>query len=168
MTDLERAILHIKTRADAWAVKEIEKALSQEGGYCCRTCKHTRINKDGIWCEEPTCQWEQAVTNSEAQELCDDVVSRDMALEKMADYVASGYAVSAEDFEEYSRIICQLPPVTPQSKMGHWEWVQYDYNPKLGNWHCSECHCVVLECVDKEAEGDIPLYKYCPQCGAKM
>lgn len=30
MTDLERAILHIKTRADAWAVKEIEKALSQE------------------------------------------------------------------------------------------------------------------------------------------
>jgi len=102
------------------------------------------------------------------QEPCDDCISRDMALEKMADYVASGYAVSAEDFEEYSRIICQLPPVTPQSKMGHWEWVQYDYNPKLGNWHCSECHCVVLECVDKEAEGDIPLYKYCPQCGAKM
>ena len=30
MTELERAILHIKTRADAWAVKEIEKALSQE------------------------------------------------------------------------------------------------------------------------------------------
>lgn len=30
MTDLERAILHINTRADAWAVKEIEKALSQE------------------------------------------------------------------------------------------------------------------------------------------
>jgi len=30
MTDLERAILHIKTRADAWAVKEVEKALSQE------------------------------------------------------------------------------------------------------------------------------------------
>lgn len=30
MTDLERAIKHIKTRADAWAVKEVEKALSQE------------------------------------------------------------------------------------------------------------------------------------------
>ena len=28
-------------------------------------------------------------------------------LEKMADYVASGYADSAEDFEEYSRIVCQ-------------------------------------------------------------
>ena len=29
MTDLERALLHIKTRADAWALKEVEKALSQ-------------------------------------------------------------------------------------------------------------------------------------------
>ena len=28
-------------------------------------------------------------------------------LEKMADYVASGYADSAEDFEEYSRIVIQ-------------------------------------------------------------
>ena len=50
------------------------------------------------------------------QEPCDDCISRDMALEKMADYVASGYADSAKDFEEYSRIICQLPPVTPKSE----------------------------------------------------
>lgn len=55
-----------------------------------------------------------------------------------------------------------------EPKTGHWEWVQYDYNPKLGNWHCSECRCIVVECVDKEEKGGIPLYKYCPQCGAKM
>ena len=55
-----------------------------------------------------------------------------------------------------------------EPKTGHWEWVQYDYNPKLGNWHCSECRCVVVECVDKNEKGGIPLYKYCPQCGAKM
>lgn len=48
------------------------------------------------------------------QEPCTDAISCDMALEKMADYVASGYADSAEDFEEYSRIIRQLPPVIPQ------------------------------------------------------
>lgn len=47
-----------------------------------------------------------------------DAISREAALEKMADYVASGYADSAEDFEEYSRIICQLPPVTQKS--GKW------------------------------------------------
>lgn len=52
------------------------------------------------------------------QQPCEDVISREAALEKMADYVASGYADSAEDFEEYSRIICQLPPVTPQQKIG--------------------------------------------------
>ena len=39
------------------------------------------------------------------QEPCGDVISRDMALEKIADYVASGYADSVKDFEEYSRII---------------------------------------------------------------
>ena len=48
---------------------------------------------------------------------CEDAISRDMALEKMADYVASGYADSAEDFAEYSRIICQLPSVNPTSNV---------------------------------------------------
>ena len=59
-------------------------------------------------------------------------------------------------------------PLEQEPKTGHWEYVQYDYNPKLGNWNCSECRCVVIECVSKEDEGGIPLYKYCPQCGAKM
>ena len=31
--ELEDAIRHIKTRADAWAVKEIEEALEQEPKY---------------------------------------------------------------------------------------------------------------------------------------
>lgn len=62
----------------------------------------------------------------------------------------------------------QQPSVIPQPKTGHWEWVQYDYNSKLGDWHCSECKSVVIECVSKEEKGGIPLYKYCPQCGAKM
>ena len=55
-----------------------------------------------------------------------------------------------------------------EPKTGHWEWVQYDYNPKLGDWHCSECRSVVIECVYKNEKAGIPLYKYCPQCGAKM
>lgn len=55
-----------------------------------------------------------------------------------------------------------------EQKTGHWEWVQYDYNPKIGNWHCSECRCIVVECVGKEEKGGIPLYKYCPQCSIKM
>ena len=68
------------------------------------------------------------------------------------------------DIESFDMAIKALE----QERTGHWEWVQYDYNPKFGNWHCSECRCVVVECVGKEEKGGIPLYKYCPQCGAKM
>ena len=62
----------------------------------------------------------------EEEDQGSDLISRDMALEKMADYVASGYADSVEDFEEYSRIICQLPSVNPQeSKTGHCKECKY-------------------------------------------
>ena len=95
------------------------------------------------------------------QEPSGDAISRQAVLDLMADYdLSMGQVV---------RGIHALPPVKPQEpKIGHWEWVQYNYNPQLGNWHCSECKCVVVECVGKEEKGGIPLYKYCPQCGAKM
>ena len=53
-------------------------------------------------------------------------------------------------------------------KVGHWEYVQYDYNPNIGNWHCSECRNIVIECADKNKDGGIPTYSYCPKCGARM
>lgn len=99
------------------------------------------------------------------QEPCDDCISRQAVLEIQTKYAEH---IGATKFWQMRDDIKELPPVTPQPKTGHWEWVQYDYNPKLGNWHCSECRCVVVECVDKNEKGGIPLYKYCPQCGAKM
>jgi predicted RNA-binding Zn-ribbon protein involved in translation (DUF1610 family) len=51
-------------------------------------------------------------------------------------------------------IINEVPTVKP--KRGKWEFVQYDANPKIGNYHCSQCGLI--------AE---PL-SYCPNCGAKM
>lgn len=124
------------------------------------------------------------------QEPCDDAISRDMALEKMADYVASGYADSVEDFEEYSRIICQLPLVTQNpdiskyrkeakrwknkwlksQKSGKWEHgkeISREYRGQIPvninylDWHCSNCHCVVEQSIKPE-------WNYCPACGAKM
>lgn len=94
-------------------------------------------------------------------EPCEDAISRQAAI----DACLNGWN---KDYKEIVEEIRTLPPVKPQPKTGQWEWVQYDYNPKLGNWHCSECRCVVVECVDKNEKGGIPLYKYCPQCGAKM
>ena len=127
---------------------------------------------------------EMAIKALEQEPKCRDCVSRDYLLSIANKDGAYGY-VSAHE-------IINAPSVNPQEtvtefadrcrecgakygkllrqkpKTGHWEWVQYDYNPKLGNWHCSECRCIVVECVDKEEKGGIPLYKYCPQCGAKM
>ena len=50
-----------------------------------------------------------------------------------------------------------LPPVTSAEKVGQWEWNQYDSNPKIGNFHCSQCHGIGKA-----------YYDYCPYCGSRM
>ena len=113
----------------------------------------------------------QQESSSENPNTCGDAVSRQAVLEAIEDDSRNGnYScfASNNDAECFKQIISELPSVTPQQRTGRWEWVQYDYNPKLGNWHCSECRSVVMECVDKNEKSYIPLYKYCPQCGCKM
>ena len=101
------------------------------------------------------------------QEPCDDAISRQAVLD-----IVDGYSESQSNVEDVTQDIISdilvLSPIKQEPKIGHWEYVQYDYNPRLGNWHCSECRCVVIECVDKNEKGGIPLYNYCPNCGAKM
>ena len=53
-----------------------------------------------------------------------------------------------------------------QQKTGRWEWVPYDSNPIIGNWHCSECGTIILHMPKKIDR--TPIYKWCPMCGAKM
>lgn len=123
------------------------------------------------------------LSGEEADEIikalsCGDTISRREAIKKFTynykgqripDYDCDNWPIQI-DLITVRKYLRELPPVISQSKekTGHWEYVQYDYNPKLGNWHCSECRCVVVECVNKEEKGGIPLYKYCPQCGTKM
>lgn len=40
---------------------------------------------------------------------------------------------------------------------GKWEFVQYDANPNIGNWHCTNCRGIA-----------IAQYNFCPICGAEM
>ena len=70
--------------------------------------------------------------------------------------------------QEKEALYMAIEALKQEPKTGHWEYVQYDYNPRLGNWHCSECRCVIVASVDKNDKGGIPLYKYCPNCGARM
>lgn len=58
--------------------------------------------------------------------------------------------------------ISALPSVTPQPKMGRWEYIQYD-KPSIGNWHCSECRVI---CTEMHSIEDA--YNYCPNCGCRM
>ena len=108
------------------------------------------------------------------QEPCEDAISRQAVLDAMYALCDTGGTLKENPWRENPHIdaitdaLDNLPSVTPQPKTGRWEWIQYDYNPNLGNWHCSKCRCVVVECVGKEEKGGIPLYKYCPNCGVRM
>ena len=46
---------------------------------------------------------------------------------------------------------------------GEWEYNQYDGNPNIGNWHCSECRHIVYGGYSQK-----PYYNFCPNCGADM
>lgn len=46
---------------------------------------------------------------------------------------------------------------------GEWIYTQYDGNPNIGNWHCSECRHIVFGGYSQK-----PYYNFCPNCGADM
>lgn len=128
-----------------------------------RPCDVCRFHESGR-CERWDCVFE------EKPDDCEDAISRQAVLDTLD--TSDRFMDEERTVENYKALLKEcyevLPSVTPKQKVGHWEWVQYDYNPKLGNWHCSECRCIVAECVEAEKRGGIPLYKCCPQCGAKM
>lgn len=95
------------------------------------------------------------------QEPCSDAISRQAVLdyidEMPSELTADGRRmIRRRTLEEY--ISDTLPPVTPQPKTGHWEWLTED------KYRCSNCYheTRVDECMNK------PMYDYCPFCGAKM
>ena len=83
---------------------------------------------------------------------CDDAISREMALNSLIDNThLDGYDLAeALDAIENKE---KLPPVTPQSKTGHWiHFAQSD--------DCSECGWSTGKYISPS--------KYCPNCGCRM
>lgn len=64
---------------------------------------------------------------------------------------------------KYEKAIESLKKESQEQKTGYWKWVQYGALPETGDWHCSECNFI----VSSELISD-RLYKYCPNCGARM
>lgn len=103
------------------------------------------------------------------QQPCEDVISRQAAIDAIyKKYIGGKGAIKnapindlyADGLEEAVDAVWDMPSVTPKTKTGQWEYVQYD-TPNIGNWHCSRCRGLYYS-TDK------PRWKYCPSCGARM
>lgn len=98
---------------------------------------------------------------------CEDAVSRQAMLDGLAS-IAKAKAKSDAQKSLMGRVMFfteKLPPVAPKPKTGH--WVGIDEEPSEV-WECDRCGFVVDAegCIDPVEYRDI--YKYCPNCGAKM
>lgn len=99
------------------------------------------------------------------EDPCEDCISRQAVIERLKKEDKILYTPTGLNY--LIRAIQELSSVKPQEpNTGHWEYVQYDGNPNIGNWHCSECNRIVSGAIS--AVNPVYVYKYCPNCGAKM
>lgn len=136
----------IKTRLYQTALNNDEYITSYA-----KVCEDIAENRIDTWINE---------AKSVEPEKCGDCISRTELLKKQQ-------IIIDEHGLEHKIVhigkIIDAPSVEPERKKGKWEYVQYDGNPKIGNWHCSNCRLI----VNLGFEG-APYYDYCPGCGAKM
>lgn len=113
------------------------------------------------------------------QQPCEDCISRESLRRKLQarhDFFINAYGgfsnlpqndkPRVDEITNCTAMVVNEPSVTPQPKTGRWEWVQYDSNPNIGNWHCSECRTIVPYMPENAKH--TPIRKWCPNCGAKM
>ena len=93
----------------------------------------------------------------------DRLISEQAVIDRITRWYSDMLETGKEQ-EDLIEVIKAIPSAEP--KTGHWEWVQYDSNPNIGNWHCSECRTIIPHMP--EETDNTPIYKWCPMCGAKM
>lgn len=106
---------------------------------------------------------EEQIAGIESAFTCEDAISR-TAVRDLICRNNDKYGYS-DRFHEFTEECLNLPPVTVQEKVGC--WVEIDDEPHEV-WECDRCGFVIdgSGCVDPYEYRDI--YKYCPNCGAKM
>lgn len=140
-----------------------------------------RAIHDGKALEQEPCEVSQGLVKDSqgfSQEPCGDAVSRQAVLEaidvkawEFCDYlIRNGRNDEQKPVSHFADNLREcvgedLPPVTPQPKMGRWLPIEYDGyadgSPVWDKWECSEC--------GYEHSGDEEsLTAFCPNCGAKM
>ena len=93
-----------------------------------------------------------------------DLISRQMAIEVLRNrwLKTRNYEGIGEDIAEECEIYLKTLPSAQPVRHGHWidEGLYNDDFPYHA-WKCSECGEYMIEI-------DVPWYKFCPECGAKM
>lgn len=121
--ELEKALRHIKTRADLWAVREVEKALSQEPCESIHGSTYGGVSWGGTYkSQEPTVtSTDEPMTMVYPTIVCDDAVSREAVIKDFTQWRSElAYAVG-EDYSGVSvldkaiRVIKGMPSVTQMS-----------------------------------------------------
>lgn len=93
-----------------------------------------------------------------------DLISRSALIDKI-EILDRRYG--SDFYWETRRVVDSVPTVIEADKENRrhkakWVYVQYDANPEIGNWHCSNCRCMPYY------SNDIHTLKYCPECGYDM
>ena len=106
------------------------------------------------------------------QEPCEDAISRQKAQAELKNCEIVNMRDEDDNFIGYynadtvDSIVLNLPPVTPQPKIGHWilkrTFPTKLYDEYLKEYKCSECYRGI-RCT----ESQLVNYPYC-HCGAKM
>ena len=116
--------------------------------------------------EDLTTALDMAV-NALKQEPCNDAISRQAVLDAIDDDNRNGHYscfASNNDAQCFKGVIGELPPVTPQQKIGRWVDTESDEFEHHHVYQCSNCKQYELIEYPKY----VSRFKYCPNCGAKM
>jgi len=96
------------------------------------------------------------------QQHCDDAISRENTLKAMIEQLG----IRNEDYllpEEATlyKVVKNMPPVTPQPKMGRWIKTHQAVMGEGYMWYCDKCEHKVYQ----DSSKPYPSEKYCPNCG---
>ena len=102
-----------------------------------------------------------------AQEPCEDAISRQTVMEHYSTgELAHCNHISRNNLLDF---IEQLPPVTPQPKMGRWIYGEDNLGTGRDGWYCNQCgHFEFWDYSSDMNNAKLNLPNPCPNCGAKM
>ena len=131
------------------AIKVLKNEIKCVNSECdiennCGKCPYSMPTK------EPIIQAYNMAISALKQQPCEDAVSRQDVLDLVAG------EISHETYEG----IYKLPSVTQKSG----EWKPFDLTYGRSIYYCTACE----HSTEVPTSMDEPLYKYCPNCGAKM